>query len=56
MIDTMDRCGVRMLEYRAAMVAGGQHPHKSAALLPERDRVRENAIVERLSRHGAAAR
>jgi len=43
MIDTIDDAVFRMLEYRAAMVAAVQH-HKSAALLPERDRVRENAI------------
>jgi chorismate mutase len=50
MIDTIDDAVFRMLEYRVAMVEAVQQ-HKSAALLPERDRVRENAIVERLSRH-----
>ncbi len=50
MIDTIDDAVFRMLEYRAAIVEAVQH-HKSADLLPERDLVRENAIVERVSRH-----
>lgn len=48
MIDTIDDAVFRLLEYRAATVEAVQQ-RKLAALLPERDAVREHEIVERLS-------
>jgi chorismate mutase len=49
MIDTIDDAVFRLIECRAAMVEAVQQ-RKVAALLPERDVVREHEIVERLSR------
>jgi chorismate mutase len=49
MIDAVDDAVFRLIEYRAAMVEAVQQ-RKLAALLPERDAVREHEIVERLSR------
>src|SRR5580700_4272405 len=48
-IDTIDDAVFRLLEYRAATVEAIQQ-RKLAAMLPERDVVREHEIVERLAR------
>ena len=50
MIDTIDDAVFQVLEHRALMVEAVQQ-RKVAASLPERDLIREQEIVERLSQH-----